>query len=404
METFDNLPPISSADPPPDCFSTVLVNLGKRYGHGKRRFAVFLPRAIWPVPSVHHNHAYGTDVDFMRENKEYKKAPNSKIKAVVPLPKPTSTTDTTPAPLLIHYHPNTPYVLHVARGLSLGPHDAHYYLERGFGHCLIDRTKTLTRRAPAKVLYPLPAFEPDFSASMDELCDRRATEICARAKRERRQIWLLWSGGIDSTAAAVALLKALPIVKWKSLEILYTRSSQVEYPKLFKWLHWRTTLRFLENGINDLFSIHDSSLAMDKQPLIVTGEFGDQLFGSMVAECFYEKKENGEHLYGKQNEPWREFVNTLFTNPNIIPSSSVPAMVRYLEPQVACSPVPIVNAYDFLWWLNFSMKWQHVGLRIPLLVQETTQAKLLIRMERTVHFFESDYFQQWSYHNHDKKK
>lgn len=238
---------------------------------------------------------------------------------------------------------------------------------------------------------------------MDELCDRRAIEICERAKREGRQICLLWSGGIDSTAAAVALLKALPTDKWKTLEILYTKSSQVEYPKFFQWLQWRTTMRFLENGINDLFNIHDSGLPMDKQPLIVTGEFGDQLFGSMIAECFYERKENAEHLYGKRKEPWREFVHTLFTHSKIIPENAVNAMVKYLEPQVACSPVPIVNAHDFLWWMNFSMKWQHVGLRIPLLVQQTTQAKLMVRMERTVHFFESDYFQQWSYHNHDKK-
>lgn len=102
METLHKLPPVSSADPAPDCFSSFLVNLGKHYGHRKRRLALFLPRAIWPVPSVYHDYAYATDVDFMKDQKQYKKAPSSKINAVLTLSETTATSESNSAPFLIH--------------------------------------------------------------------------------------------------------------------------------------------------------------------------------------------------------------------------------------------------------------------------------------------------------------
>lgn len=402
-----------------------------------------------------------------------------------------------------------------------------YYLERVFGHCLIDRTGTLTRRSPVKILRPLAPRLPTFTKQIEQICDERALELIARATREHRKIAVLWSGGIDSTSVAVALLRNIPETEWKSIHILYTDRSKEENEAFYEWLRMHTTMNYLGETINEIYRpLADSQSSSVFLPLIVTGEIGDQIFGSMLAEYFYntegttsngtsntstttttggignkreQNEENndnssspptyphrsttssttdrslrtscstgarkrsatassfgggGEGRYtssnnrittaatsmmssmmssmmlsrddldaelrdseerqrainkasafmrGKQNQPWRKFFSEFLIHYKITPAKAAPLMINYLEPQIAKSPVPIVNAYDLLWWLNFSMKWQHVSLRIPLLMEYTGEAQSTLRMNRTVNFFDTDDFEQWSYHNHHLK-
>ena len=51
----------------------------------------------------------------------------------------------------------------------------------------------------------------------------------------------------------------------------------------------------------------------------------------------------------------------------------------YLAPQLAKAPFPIVTLFDFLWWINYSLKWQHVSLRL-LHCHETISKKAVKRL------------------------
>ncbi|MDP8973425.1 MAG: hypothetical protein M3N45_09685, partial [Actinomycetota bacterium] len=65
---------------------------------------------------------------------------------------------------------------------------------------------------------------------------------------------------------------------------------------------------------------------------------------------------------------------------------------RYLEPVLAAAPVPIRTLFDAMWWLNFSLKWQDVTLRLPAGCGE--QAGMVYASLR--HFYRDDRFQIWS--------
>ena len=48
---------------------------------------------------------------------------------------------------------------------------------------------------------------------------------------------------------------------------------------------------------------------------------------------------------------------------NLLPGEDGEAWERWIAPQLAQAPFEIKSAFDMLWWLNFSCKWQQVGMR-----------------------------------------
>lgn len=72
----------------------------------------------------------------------------------------------------------------------------------------------------------------------------------------------------------------------------------------------------------------------------------------------------------------------------------------YLKPQFAACPIPLNTLFDLLWWMNFSMKWQAVSLRMPMALKQY-DAKVFEPL--THHFFRTKEFQLWSLANPDKR-
>ena len=68
-------------------------------------------------------------------------------------------------------------------------------------------------------------------------------------------------------------------------------------------------------------------------------------------------------------------------------------------PQVEKSPVKIKTLFDFLWWMNFSLKWQHVSLRMFYSIED---GKFSLE-NNFIHFFSAKDFQKWSISNHECK-
>ena len=92
----------------------------------------------------------------------------------------------------------------------------------------------------------------------------------------------------------------------------------------------------------------------------MTGELGDQLFGSNTMKRAIDA---GIPLDG----PWQQaayWEQPLAKMEEAGVYVTVAELEAYLAPQLALSPVPIVSLFDFLWWINYSMKWQHVALRL----------------------------------------
>ncbi len=245
-----------------------------------------------------------------------------------------------------------------------------------FGCGLIDRTRTLDHGFPYEVLDPIPAVRQATQPSLDALCDERARHLVDRATGEGRAIRLFWSGGIDSTAACVALLRALRHDPEK-LEIVYSPQSRGEYRRFFR----ETVRRHPRRR-----KISKISQALDDRALITSGEHGDQIFGSIKAL--------GVPL-NELAQPWEEAFPRLLRT-QLASAGRANVVMSYLSPQFARCPVRLRTLFDLLWWLNFSMKWQTVSIRMLGTLDQSGFRKVQPHVD---HFFRTDAFQRWALMN-----
>lgn len=249
-----------------------------------------------------------------------------------------------------------------------------------FGVGLIDRTGTLDHGFAYDVLDPIPEAG-SFDRDLADLCDRRANAIIGRSERDGVPLALAWSGGIDSTAACVALLRAL-FGREADLRIVHSRESVREYQHFYD--------RFIEGKLKRT-TVGSIQKAYAGKHLLVTGEHGDQLFGSAKAMELY---------FDDLKAPWEDVFPSILRQKLASPERA-DALIRYLEPQIRQAPVPVNSLFDLLWWINFSMKWQAVSQRIPASVGDADDFQGA--MARTEHFFRTEDFQRWSMANPDQR-
>ncbi len=253
---------------------------------------------------------------------------------------------------------------------------------RFFAAPLIDRTETLDAGIEFEVLDPLKDFS-ETEKSFSAICAERAETICQKSFEENRKIQLLWSGGIDSTLALVSIFRELE--KRDSLhhlEVLLSNESIAEYPAFFRDV--------IEQKLKYVLFAPPIYDFLDERKIVVTGEHGDQLFGSDKAHHFINT--------GQAFRPFEEILPFVIAR-KLGSTESVDAIISYLTPQIERSPVKIKTLFDFLWWMNFSLKWQHVSLRM-FYADETRRFSL---DKNFVHFFSAKDFQAWSISNHDLK-
>lgn len=262
---------------------------------------------------------------------------------------------------------------------------------RFFGCALVDRTQTLHSGIHFKIVDALCGSEgfgtdnlPRTEKTFATICEEQAKAIISQAEEKDKPIRVLWSGGIDSTTVLVALIQALEgnLKNRVELDVLLSQESIDEYPLFFK--------RFIENKLKyTLFKAPIGPWISDRY-ITVTGEHGDQLFGS-------DKAKNAI-LSGNA---FRPVMNVL---PHIISrklgcSTRADTVIEFLAPQIAQCPIPVNTLYDYLWWMNFSMKWQNVAYRLianaglPPASLDTT----------IFHFFKHRDFQRWSISNPEAK-
>lgn len=248
-----------------------------------------------------------------------------------------------------------------------------YVLACRFLHCgIIDRTATLDQGFRYSILDPIPGPATD-GATFAELCDALGTEIVGGAGRGIR---VLWSGGIDSTCALIAIMKAAESQGCQDhVQILLSLDSVQEYPGFF--------LRHISERYRIRCVAHPLSAYLDPAFVNVTGEHGDQLFGSQLLEPYVRR--------GLGGIDYRDILPLVIAE-RLGSVRSAYRVNRFLEPVFAAAPVPIRTLFDAMWWLNFSLKWQDVTLRLPAGCGE-----LAGMVYASLHHFYRDLrFQAWS--------
>lgn len=208
--------------------------------------------------------------------------------------------------------------------------------------CVIDRTGSLTTPLDLKTLYPIPEFTTDVQ-DFGTLCLNRAEEILAEGK----QIQLMYSGGLDSTCMLVAFNEVLRRQGKSREQVTISASIESQCENPYAW-------RELILPHFELVSARDTLAKLDLvHTRYVQGENADQLFGS---DRVFNERYLLEAPFNK--DTLRNFLVTQVSR-----TETLDRFQTELWTLASKCPLQLDYMRDFLWWLNFAVKWQSVALR-----------------------------------------
>jgi len=266
------------------------------------------------------------------------------------------------------------------------------------GGSAIDRTGKLNK---FNVTYsPIPAVDASFNKTFGQICLETAESFW----KSNSKINILWSGGIDSTAGALALLETKP--ENSVLSIICTEASIVEYPAFYN-IHKDLCRVLTSEQFLSLDILHSTEL-------VITGDVGDQLFGGgygtkvpNAQNVYFDKKDASWTSVFEFDDPFKVFQFEPKQNPSLtVPwtSAQLDNFVNIIEEHATACPFPVKTLFDMTWWLNFSTKLNYVTSRIPVLIMEQCKQDVTrIDLNTRQSFYLNDDFQRWALSNHDIK-
>lgn len=222
-----------------------------------------------------------------------------------------------------------------------------------------DRNQIVTPDTQIQLLTPMGTLVQP--ANIKDICMARAVELAALVQNTDKKIHIFWSGGIDSTVVLMCFREVLPANK---IVVMHTPESLAEYQGFFEQ-HIQGTFETFQFSMATVWKAVDFACA---NGIAVTGEIGDQIYGSVL---YLER--------GKDwlTQPWENFHAEITANESY---------QRFVQ---AC-PQKITNTAEFLWWVNYSMKYQLVQCRMLL---DNTVSQL---NQNFYHFFDTKSFNDYA--------
>jgi hypothetical protein len=180
-----------------------------------------------------------------------------------------------------------------------------------------------------------------------ELSFDTATNVTANALRQTKfdRPWFVeWSGGIDSTAILVAIMKQFDRADYENVTVLLNATSVWENPDFFTQ-QIQPNFRYINS---DQF---DQDLCC-RDHYRIHGDPGDMLWGATKG---LQAKKDGVDLTGswRRRDPrWTQFNDRLFG-----PEASEWIWQRMAQNIDSVPQYAIESVADWYWWLNFNFKW-----------------------------------------------
>ena len=112
-----------------------------------------------------------------------------------------------------------------------------------------------------------------------DLMDKRAEEILWRVRSENKELYIFLSGGVDSTAMTIAIIKVAD-GDYRNIHIVYTQTSIDENKNFIEYL--KTINIDLKLIVSYELTEFQNNLLSNNSNFILTGWCADQLFGSAV--------------------------------------------------------------------------------------------------------------------------
>lgn len=213
---------------------------------------------------------------------------------------------------------------------------------------VFDRTHTLNLPYNQVDISPLPQYK-HITDSLSDVGQQVALDV-----NRILEPWILWSGGIDSTAVVCNFLKA-----GLKPNILYNIHSRSDNPEFYHNIICK--LNKHEFGeYKDMLR----QFAIRSDICLITGDFGDFVLREMpgIAGVTYDVERG-------------------------IPDHRT----EFYKPVLDACPVDLPTNRDKLWWLIVTMKWQTNAIRPHIIAG--------MHVPNIVHFYEHELYQLWSLAN-----
>jgi hypothetical protein len=249
-------------------------------------------------------------------------------------------------------------------GFENSPDSIRFY--KFFGVIPCDRTGTLEGLINTTNTIPTTEDRSTYAnITFQECINMQIEQIKAQPIKD---VVLLWSGGIDSTLAFYALVSA-----GIKFSVCMSPTSVKEYPMLAEQI---------QNDVvatdNKMFPTLLSYAFIKEMPegflsnkLVITGEIGDQLAGSILLLNYTDQQRHMPYKEVLDASAYRLFDDVIKTLVN----------------------TDSLTLGEFLWGMNFIFKYQDVLTRIP-------NKPFFGTGNITFNFFDSIPFQVWSINNY----
>ena len=215
-----------------------------------------------------------------------------------------------------------------------------------------------------------------------EECVSKSVE---RFENTNKPLYVKYSGGTDSTLALLSLWNFGSQDLKDRLHLILSVDSIKEFPELFPFIK--------ENFKNKIFYSTNPIKPLLNKGIIITGEFGDQLYGSsMMKKIIDSSNYNDTRIL---NLPWYEVIpNFIQKNIHSKSKKNTFKMIEDFYPTLEKHPnfSKNISAAEFLWWWNFTHKAQHVLYR-DMVFEKFDPIKYNSDYKS---FFYTNEFQNWS--------
>lgn len=264
--------------------------------------------------------------------------------------------------------------------------DDYRYFSHYFGDTIvpIDRTNTIVTPFNT-TLHPvleLPQTQSDKKFS--DCCDERASALVQSGK----YVNVMYGGGIDSVAMLVALLKNSSEKQRSSIRIIMSNESISRNQKAYD--------KLICGKFNIIPSYEFDSRMGNKNSIFVTGECGDEIFGTSFIQNIMYRSE----VDVMTEEPTLSTIMMLLRKNVIVETEEEQRQHRrFVEMLFAVtekSPAQLDTVYKFLWWLNFVLSWNVSYTRLM-----TFSNGSVLPEQNYAPFYATADFQNWSIANVD---
>ena len=220
--------------------------------------------------------------------------------------------------------------------------------------------------------------------TLDECCEKRTNEIIDLARKLDKDIYVSWSGGVDSTCIVSSFMMNDRLDR-KRFHILYSKDSINEYSFFYEILK--------KNKINLVLLNKLSPKEFDyipKDNIVINGSCGDKLYVNDI-DYPYRRK-----IYNFLKNPRKEtYISDIIYNIcKYFEYTNIDYYISKIEKYINTLDIQISSFHELMWLLHYAFWWNRTSLFRSMFSEYP---------ELRIAYYDTTYFSAYGYQRYINK-